>query len=97
MTTKLTVIHLHRFQLFHSKTGVTGPYTFGVGLATYMLSKEIYVMEHEYYTGLSILVMVYFATTKFGPGIAKWLDKEVDVRISIAVSFLLKSEVDNLG
>ncbi|XP_026332212.1 ATP synthase subunit b, mitochondrial [Hyposmocoma kahamanoa] len=66
------------FQLFHPKTGVTGPYTFGVGLATYLFSKEIYIMEHEYYAGLSILVMVYFATTKFGPGISKWLDKEVD-------------------
>ncbi|XP_068619559.1 ATP synthase subunit b, mitochondrial [Battus philenor] len=66
------------FQFFHSKTGVTGPYTFGVGLATYMFSKEIYVMEHEYYTGLSIFVMVYYATTRFGPKIAAWLDKEVD-------------------
>ncbi|XP_013147304.1 PREDICTED: ATP synthase subunit b, mitochondrial [Papilio polytes] len=66
------------FQFFHSKTGVTGPYTFGVGLATYLFSKEIYVMEHEYYTGLSIFLMVYYATTKFGPKIATWLDKEVD-------------------
>ncbi|CAG5056891.1 unnamed protein product [Parnassius apollo] len=66
------------FQFFHSKTGVTGPYTFGVGLGTYLFSKEIYVMEHEYYTGLSILVMVYYASTRFGPKIAQWLDKEVD-------------------
>ncbi|KOB68083.1 ATP synthase [Operophtera brumata] len=64
---------------FHSKTGVTGPYTFGVGLATYMCSKEIFVMEHEYYTGLSLVLMVYFATKKLGPNIAAWLDKEVDV------------------
>ncbi|VVC88228.1 unnamed protein product [Leptidea sinapis] len=66
------------FQFFHSKTGVTGPYTFGVGLTTYLCSKEIYVMEHEYYTGLSIILMVYYATTRFGPKIAKWLDSEVD-------------------
>ncbi|OWR54337.1 ATP synthase subunit b, mitochondrial [Danaus plexippus] len=66
------------FQFFHSKTGVTGPYAFGVGLATYLCSKEIYIMEHEYYTGLSIALMVYFGTTKFGPKIAAWLDKEVD-------------------
>lgn len=38
-------------------------------------------MEHEYYTGLSIFVMVYYATTRFGPKIATWLDKEVDVSI----------------
>ncbi|CAG9793204.1 unnamed protein product [Diatraea saccharalis] len=66
------------FQFFHSKTGVTGPYTFGVGLATYLCSMEIYVMEHEYYTGLSLLLMVYVATKKFGPSVAAWLDKEVD-------------------
>ncbi|KAG6451327.1 ATP synthase subunit b, mitochondrial [Manduca sexta] len=66
------------FQFFHSKTGVTGPYTFGVGLATYLCSKEIFIMEHEYYSGLSILLMVYYASTKFGPKLAAWLDKEVD-------------------
>ena len=66
------------FQAFHSKTGVTGPYVFGVGLTTYLFSKEIYIMEHEYYTGLSLLIMVYVATKKLGPSISKWLDKEVD-------------------
>ncbi|XP_035452871.2 ATP synthase subunit b, mitochondrial [Spodoptera frugiperda] len=66
------------FQFFHSKTGVTGPYTFGVGLTTYLFSKEIYVMEHEYYTGLSLLIMVAVAAKKFGPSLAAWLDKEVD-------------------
>ena len=66
------------FTFFHSKTGVTGPYTFGVGLATYLCSKEIYVMEHEYYTGLSLLIMVAVAAKKFGPNLAAWLDKEVE-------------------
>lgn len=45
-------------------------------------------MEHEYYTGLSLLVMVYIAATKFGPNIAKWLDKEVDVRIFKIITLL---------
>ncbi|CAH0596512.1 unnamed protein product [Chrysodeixis includens] len=66
------------FQFFHSKTGVTGPYTFGVGLATYLCSKEIFVMEHEYYTGLSLALMVYIAAKKAGPSLAAYLDKEVD-------------------
>jgi F-type H+-transporting ATPase subunit b len=68
-----------RFQYFYPKTGVTGPYVFGAGMMTYFLSKEIYVMEHEYYSGLSILAMVVYATKKFGPGLAAYLDKEVDV------------------
>lgn len=66
------------FQYFYPKTGVTGPYVFGAGLVTYLFSKEIYVMEHEYYSGLSILLMVIFATKKFGPSVAAYLDKEVD-------------------
>lgn len=71
-----------RFQFFYPKTGVTGPYVFLGGLSTYLLSKEIYVMEHEYYTGLSILIAVVYATKKFGPAMAKWLDKEVDVSLN---------------
>lgn len=70
-----------RFQYFYPKTGVTGPYVFGAGLATYLFSKEIYVMEHEYYSGLSILLMVVYATKKFGPSLAAYLDKEVDVSL----------------
>ncbi|GLV40584.1 ATP synthase subunit B [Carabus blaptoides fortunei] len=66
------------FQFFYKKTGVTGPYAFGVGLMTYLCSKEIYVMEHEYYTGLSIAIMAIFAVKKMGPGIAQYADKEIE-------------------
>ena len=59
-----------------------GPYTFGVGLATYLVSKEIYVLEHEYYTVISILIMTVFIVKKFGPKFAAYLDKEIDVSIS---------------
>lgn len=76
---QLTFVVHFRFQYFYPKTGVTGPYVFGAGMATYMFSKEIYVMEHEYYSGLSILLMIVYATKKFGPGLASFLDKEVDV------------------
>ena len=69
------------FTFFYNKTGVTGPYVFGAGLMTYLCSKEIYVMEHEYYNGLSLAVMVVFAVKKFGPSLAAYLDKEVDVSV----------------
>lgn len=55
---------------------------FGVSLSTYLISKEIYVMEHEYYTGLSILLMVIYATKKFGPTVAAYLDKEIDQQVA---------------
>ncbi|CAK1588605.1 unnamed protein product [Parnassius mnemosyne] len=66
------------FVFFYPKTGVTGPYLFGIMLGNYMLSKEIYVMEHDYYIGLSIFVMTYYGTTKLGPVLAASLDKDVD-------------------
>lgn len=64
--------------MFYNKTGVTGPYMFGAGLMTYLCSKEIYVMEHEFYSGLSLMIMIVYAVKKFGPSVAVWCDKEVD-------------------
>ncbi|XP_013179130.1 PREDICTED: ATP synthase subunit b, mitochondrial-like [Papilio xuthus] len=66
------------FVFFYPKTGVTGPYLFGIMLLNYLVSKEIYVMEHEYYIGLSVLVIVCYGTKKLGPLAAASLDKEVD-------------------
>uniref|UniRef100_A0A4D5RAA1 ATP synthase subunit b n=1 Tax=Scolopendra viridis TaxID=118503 RepID=A0A4D5RAA1_SCOVI len=66
------------FQFFYNKTGVTGPYVFAVGLTTYLVSKEIYVLEHEFYTGLALFLMVVYAIKTFGPKTAAFLDKEID-------------------
>ncbi|VEN49619.1 unnamed protein product [Callosobruchus maculatus] len=66
------------FQFFYKKTGVTGPYTFAFTLGTYLISKEIYVMEHEYYSGLSLLLMWIVGVKKLGPKVAEALDKEVE-------------------
>lgn len=66
------------FQFFRPLTGVSGPYLFMLGLANYAASKEILVMEHEYYLGLSVLIVLYIVTTKFGSIIGQTLDKGVD-------------------
>ncbi|XP_046441619.1 ATP synthase subunit b, mitochondrial-like, partial [Daphnia pulex] len=57
----------------------SGPYTFRLGLATYLCSKTIYIMEHEFYAGLSIAIMGVYAVKKLGSGTAKFLDAEVSV------------------
>lgn len=67
------------FQFFYKKTGVTGPYAFAFTLSTYLFSKEIYVLEHEYYTALSLIVMWTVGIKTLGPKLAAYLDKEVDV------------------
>ncbi|EFA07499.1 ATP synthase subunit b, mitochondrial [Tribolium castaneum] len=66
------------FTFFYKKTGVTGPYTFGFTLSTYLISKEIYVMEHEFYNGLSLAIMWIAGIKLLGPKLAKALDKEID-------------------
>ena len=33
-------------QFLHDKTGVTGPWVLGVGLASVAISKEIYIFNH---------------------------------------------------
>lgn len=67
------------FSFFYKKTGVTGPYTLLFTVSTYLVSKEIYVLEHEFYNGISFALMWIYGVKKFGPGLAKYLDKEIDV------------------
>jgi F-type H+-transporting ATPase subunit b len=66
------------FQAFYSKTGASGPYVFAITVGTYLCSKEIYIMEHEYYNGISLLIIYVAAVKMFGPKVAEYLDKEVD-------------------
>ena len=42
------------FQQFVS--GVTGPYMFAASVTTFLVSKEIWVLEHEFYCGLAIAI-----------------------------------------
>ncbi|CAB3225963.1 unnamed protein product [Arctia plantaginis] len=65
------------FRFLYSKTGVSGPYILMLGLANYAASKEILVMEHEYYSGLSVALVVILITKNFGRQIGAILDRGV--------------------
>lgn len=56
-----------------------GPYVFAAGITTYVLSKEIWVIEHEFPYVLATMTLFYFGWKKFGKSLAAYLDKEVDV------------------
>jgi len=64
------------FTFFYPKTGVTGGYTFGAGLLTYLLCKEIWVLEHEFWGGVSFFIMIIYGVKKFGPQISASLEKQ---------------------
>lgn len=56
----------------------SGPYVFAISVGTYLISKEIYILEHEFYNGVSLLIICVAAVKMFGPKLAQTLDKEVD-------------------
>ncbi|XP_078053306.1 ATP synthase subunit b, mitochondrial [Augochlora pura] len=70
------------FTFFHSKTGISGPYVFIGTVGTYLLSKEIYILEHEFYNSLSLFMILIYGAKKFGPGIGAYLDKQSEEYIN---------------
>ncbi|XP_024915061.1 ATP synthase peripheral stalk subunit b, mitochondrial isoform X2 [Cynoglossus semilaevis] len=72
------------FQLLYPKTGVTGFYMLGTGLLVYLLSKEIYVINHETYAGLAMLSVIVYGVKKFGPQVAAYADQLNDEKLAKA-------------
>jgi F-type H+-transporting ATPase subunit b len=67
------------FKAMESKTGVMGPYvTFWAGLAT-IFSKEIYIVWADMAEHVTFFAVLIYASKKFGPKIADFLDKEAVV------------------
>lgn len=52
-----------------------GPYMLGTGLLIYLLSKEIYVVNHETFAAASIGAVIIYGIKKFGPSVAAFADK----------------------
>lgn len=75
---RLALIPEEWFDFFYKKTGVSGPYMFGIGTLTYILSKEIYVLDHNFYNGLSLVIIAVYIQKKFGPQLAAWADKGIE-------------------
>jgi len=63
------------FQFFTEKTGVTGPYVFGTGLITFLLSKEIWIVEHGFSHFIAFWLLFYVLYKKYGTTIANFADQ----------------------
>jgi F-type H+-transporting ATPase subunit b len=66
------------FQALYEKTGVTGPYCLGFGALTFLLSKEIWIIEHGFTHFVSFWVLLYILIRKYGSTIATYLDSQAD-------------------
>ncbi|KAJ8981345.1 hypothetical protein NQ317_002882 [Molorchus minor] len=66
------------WRFFLPKTGVSGFWTFLFTTGIWLVSKEYYVLEHNYYGGLSMFVIWYYAIKYVGPMLSNWLDKDID-------------------
>lgn len=66
------------FNFFYPKTGVTGPYLFMGGALTFLMGKEIWVVDHYFPEVLSFSIMVYIINRKFGKQIGEFFDDSRD-------------------
>jgi F-type H+-transporting ATPase subunit b len=66
------------FTQFHAKTGVTGPYMFLASFGTFLISKEIYVLEHEFYTGIGLFLVGLTIVKAAGPSVNSFVHGEMD-------------------
>lgn len=53
---------------------------FGTGLLLYLLSKEIYVINHETIAGICIVGLFIYGVKKYGGDVAAFADKLIEVR-----------------
>ncbi|XP_007425586.1 ATP synthase F(0) complex subunit B1, mitochondrial [Python bivittatus] len=70
------------FQFLYPKTGVTGPYMLATGLTLYLLSKEIYVVNHETVGGAMVLGIIIYGVKKYGPSVAAFADKLMEEELA---------------
>merc|ERR1719166_809309 len=68
------------FQAFYSKTGVTGPYMALASIGTFLASKEYFVMEHDFYAGIALFIVLGGLVKSVGPDFGEMLDKELDAQ-----------------
>jgi len=81
------------FDALYSKTGVTGPYMAVAGVATFLCSKEFYVMEHDHYVGLALIAVLGGIVKMAGPDWTAYINKELDNQ-EAALKSIRQNEID---
>merc|ERR1712013_809820 len=81
------------FTALYSKTGVTGPYMALFGVSTFLASKEYFVMEHDFYVGIGLAVVLTGVVKSVGPDWTAAINKELDEE-EAALKSIRQGEID---
>merc|ERR1712183_1027861 len=66
------------FDALYPKTGVTGPYMALFGVSTFLASKEYFVMEHDFYVGMGLAIVLTYLIKTQGPAYTAEVNKQLD-------------------
>jgi len=75
---KLGIFPAEWFEALYPKTGVTGPYMALGGVATFLCSKEYFVMEHDFYVGIGLAIVLTGIIKSVGPDWTAMINKQID-------------------
>merc|ERR1712062_940623 len=81
------------FTAMYPKTGVTGPYMALFGVSTFLASKEYFVMEHDFYVGLGLAVVLTGVVKSAGPDWTASINKQLDEE-EAALKAIRQDEID---
>merc|ERR1712130_1008280 len=72
------------FDALYPKTGVTGPYMALFGVSTFLASKEYFVMEHDFYVGMGLAIVLSYLIKTRGPAYTAAVKKRLDYQVETA-------------
>jgi len=81
------------FDALYPKTGVTGPYMALFGVSTFLASKEYFVMEHDFYVGIGLAIVLTYLIKTQGPAYTADLNKQLDEE-EAALRAIRQDEID---
>lgn len=81
------------FQAFYSKTGVTGPYMALFSVGTFLVSKEYFVLEHDFYVGVGLAIVLTGLVKAVGPGVTTFINKDIQAEEDFYKS-IRQNEID---
>jgi len=81
------------FDALYSKTGVTGPYMAVGGIATFLVSKEYFVMEHDFYVGIGLAIVLSGIIKSVGPDFTAYVNSQLD-KEEADLKSIRQSEID---